>query len=998
MRDREEEIKKAVKEITGVSPKPDIEATGDESIRAFSVKNVLIIAPSFDYFLFEEEGRLEKLFEEIFGKRDFSAVPNITHVEKGEMGLETLKDMDIDLIIVFNKPVDMDILNLTREVEEDHPEIPVVLIGNDTSEIENVLIEDETGTIGEAFTWYGDGRIILSIVQYIEDKRNLENGVLSENGKGILVIEDSIQFYSKFLPLIYDEIWMYLDAVIEEDLPRGIKSKRYWNRPYVLLASDIEEGKVLYRGHKENLICLVTDNHCSGKEEQDKQVGVNFALEVEEEKSDISIMVQSSEPIKELPESSDIEFILKDSPTLTSKISEFVRRNIGPLEVVIENEYGAELSVIKSFEDLEKAVLNIDENILKKYLEKGEIPRWLKARAEEKLAEEIEAVLENWDDAGDIKNEVARVLEDHRYSSHRGSISNFERKGEDHPAKISRIGKGALGGKARGIAFMAKILSRYVTDEMFEGLHITVPRSVVLSTDIYEKFIQKNDLVTDYIENTSDERISSKFIDRALPATVIGDLRSFVRKTRTPLIVRSSGVLEDSMMQPFAGIYSSVLLPNDSWETDLRFKEVCNAIKHVYASTFFEKARTYLKSTPKKLGDEKMAVMLQEVIGEKHGKYFYPTISGVAKSYNHYPSGPCKAEDGIVYLALGLGKAVVDGSNTFCFCPEHPKAPLSGTPKDFMRYSQNDFYAVDLESVYKRIKKDEETSLVKLSLDKAKEHGVLEKVVSTYSPRNDRLYPGTNHEGPMIVDFGPIVKYNAIPLAKAFKMLLKVSEIALGYPVEIEFAVNLNEGKDEPAELVILQIRSMMSKDMFLDVDLDECKEENLVCSSQNALGYGVMKGIKDVVYIKPDEFDMKNTQRAVEQLRELNKKLMSNDRPYILIGPGRWGSSDEWLGIPVLWSDIAGAKVIVETPTEGRRIDPSQGSHFFHDMISSQAGYLITGPGSVDWGWLDSQEVEDEKMDVKHVKTDQSLDVMIDGKVGKGVIVKKSKKDVNED
>ncbi|MFW6305256.1 MAG: PEP/pyruvate-binding domain-containing protein [Candidatus Saliniplasma sp.] len=996
MKAREEAILKTIKDITGIAPKIENETRGEEYIRASYVENVLIISPPFDYFLFEEEGRLEELFQDVFSKRGFGPIPNITHVEKGERGLEILRDSKIDLIIVFSNPTDMGVLTFSERVKEEYPEKPIILIGNDTAEIEDVLNEDEN-TIDEAFTWYGDGKIILSIVQYIEDMKNLKKDVLYKKGRGILVIEDSIQFYSKYLPIIYEEIWRYIESIMEEDLPRNIRSKRYWSRPYVLLATDIKEGRRLYEEYEENLICIITDNHCGLEGENEDHVGVDFALEVEDERSDISILVQSSEPIEELPEDSKINFILKDSPVLTSKITEFVKKNIGPLELVFKNEYGAELAVVRSLEELEKSVWNIDNRLLIEYLNNYKIQRWLKARAEFELAEEIDSLTEDVDEK-DIKTEIINRLEEHRYTSHKGTISEFKRRKENHYTKISRIGKGALGGKARGIAFMAKILSKYVTEDMFEGLRITVPRSIVLSTEVYDKFLERNDLIDELIRETSDQRISSKFIDGSLPATVIGDLRSFVRDSRTPLIVRSSGLLEDSMMQPFAGIYSSVLLPNDSWETDLRFKEVCNAIKHVYSSTFFEKARTYLKSTPKKLGDEKMAVMLQEVIGKKHGKYFYPTISGVAKSYNHYPSGPCKPEDGVVYLALGLGKAVVDGSNTFCFCPEHPKAPLSGTPKDFIKYSQTEFYAVDLESVYKRIKKDEETSLAKLDLEKAKQHGVLEKIVSTYSPRNDRLYPGTNHEGAMVVDFGPIVKYNAIPLSKALKMLLRVNKIALGYPVEIEFAVNLNEGEKEPAELVILQIRSMVSNEMFLDVDFDECREEELVCSSQNALGYGVITGIRDVVYIKPDEFDMKNTQRVVEELRELNKELMEKERPYILIGPGRWGSSDEWLGIPVVWSDIAGAKVIVEAPAEGRRIEPSQGSHFFHDMISSRSGYLITETGNIDWDWLASQEIKDERKDVKHVRTSESLDAMIDGKLGKGVITKKSKNDVKKD
>jgi len=994
MKNREDEIKKTIEEITGITPKTEKEDKGDEYLRASYVENVLIISPPFDYFLFEEEGRLEELFDEVFGGREFGPIPNVIHVENGGEGKDVLDDTKIDLIIVFSEPMDMELLKFSGLVKDDHPDIPIVLISNDTVEIKEILREDSKDTIEEAFTWYGDGRIILSIIQYIEDKKNLKNEVLSKDGKAILLIEDSIQFYSKYLPLIYEEIWHYTDSIIEDDLPKKIKSKRYWSKPFLLFASDIRKGKELYNRYHDNLICIVTDNHCGSDNEE--HPGLDFALQVEKEREDLSILVQSSEPIEGFPEDSEIEFILKDSPVLTSKIGEFVRKNIGPLELIFKNEVGTELAVVDGLKGLEEALWNIDNEILEKYLMESQITTWLRARSEYVLAEEIEN-LSKREEKEELKSQLINILEEHRYRYHQGTITNFERRRENHYSKISRIGKGALGGKARGLAFMAKILSKYVTDEMFDGLRITVPRSVVLSTEVYDKFLDKNDLISENIEQTSDQRISSKFIDGSLPATVLGDLRSFVRNTKTPLIVRSSGLLEDSLMQPFAGIYSSVLLPNDSWETDLRFKEVCNAIKHVYASSFFEKARTYLMSTPKKLGDEKMAVMIQEVVGKKHGKYFYPDISGVAKSYNHYPSGPCSSEDGIVYLALGLGKAVVDGSNTFCFCPEHPKIPLSGTPKDFMKYSQTDLYAVDLESVYKRIKKDEETSLVKLKLDEVKKHGVLDKTVSTFSPRNDRLYPGTAHEGPMVVDFGPIVKYNSVPLAKALKMLLKVSRIALGYPVEIEFAVNLNKGKNEHAELVILQIRSMITTESFLDMDIDEYKEDELICKSQNAIGYGVMGDIKDIIYIKYDEFDFKDSQSVVEKLRRLNKRLMDDDRPYILVGPGRWGSSDEWLGIPVLWSDIAGARVIVETTTAGRNIDPSQGSHFFHDMISSQAGYMIADSENIDWDWLRSQQIVEKLEDIVHVRTKEPLEIMIDGKEGKGVI-KKSKKNVEED
>ncbi|UCB59492.1 MAG: hypothetical protein JSV67_04150, partial [Thermoplasmatales archaeon] len=579
-----------------------------------------------------------------------------------------------------------------------------------------------------------------------------------------------------------------------------------------------------------------------------------------------------------------------------------------------------------------------------------------------------------------------------RYSINQEFLASFQRSDVEHCIKLSHIGTGSFGGKARGIAFLAKILSKYVTDDMLPGLRITIPRSIVLSTDVFDSFIEHNDLSKLDISHLSDERIASKFMAANLPATIIGDLRSFITNTRRPLIVRSSSLLEDSLLQPFAGIYASMLLPNESWGTDLRFQEVCNAIKYVYASTYFEKARTYIKSTPKNVSDEKMAVLLQEVVGNKYDTYFYPTISGVAKSYNYYPSGPCKPEDGIAYLALGLGKSIVDGGSSYCFCPEKPKAPLFGTPKDFMRYSQKSYYALKLKSVYTIFTKNEETTLEKLEVDIAKKHGVLDKVASTYLHRDDSLYPGLYDEGAIVIDFGPIVNYDTIPLAKALKLLLRVGALALGYPIEIEFAVNFNRDESKPAELIILQIRSMIPPDKYQDVNIENIDVDKVLCYSENALGNGIISGFKDIVYIKSESFDMSNSNRAVSQIRRMNTKLMDAGKPYMLIGPGRWGSADPWLGIPIIWSDIAGVIVILETPYKERPIDPSQGSHFFHDMISSQVGYLITkkDKGNIDWKWLESLKLIEETEDVKHVETPSELEVSIDGKRGKAIIKEK--------
>ncbi len=667
-------------------------------------------------------------------------------------------------------------------------------------------------------------------------------------------------------------------------------------------------------------------------------------------------------------------------------------KDFSEFKIIIKDGEGKELAKVQNLKDFEDALLSVDKNIILKYAKRNEFSKWLKNTGEVELADKCISIERKVDEGEKLQKKMIDIMEEYRYSINRASVTSFQRTGNKNHIKLSHIGTGSFGGKARGVAFLAKILSKYVTDDMLPGLRITIPRSIVLSTDVFDSFIEHNDLSNLDFSHLSDERIASKFMDASIPATVIGDLRSFIKSTRRPLIVRSSSLLEDSLLQPFAGIYASMLLPNESWETELRFQEVCNAIKYVYASTYFEKARTYIKSTPKNIDDEKMAVLLQEVVGNKHDNYFYPTISGVAKSYNYYPSGPCKPEDGIAYLALGLGKAIVDGGSSYCFCPERPKAPLFGTPKDFMKYSQKNYYALKLTSAYTIVNKNEETSLEKLDVDIAKKHGVLDKVASTYLHRDDSLYPGLYDEGAIVIDFGPIVNYDEIPLAKALKLLLRVGELALGYPVEIEFAVNFSRDESEPAELIILQIRSMIPPDKYQEVNIENIDIDKVLCYSENALGNGIISSIKDIVYIKSESFHMSNSNRAVSQIRKMNTKLMDANKPYMLIGPGRWGSADPWLGIPIIWSDIAGVKVIVETPYKERPIDPSQGSHFFHDMISSQVGYLITkkDKGNIDWKWLDFLTVIEETEDVKHVKTSSELEVRIDGKRGKAIIKEK--------
>ena len=946
--DREKKIINCIEEITGITPtiskQPELEK--EQQIEPYRIKQILLLSSSYHFFQLEEEGRLSSLLQENYASHGRDSPPQITHVESQEECVSLLKNQRFDLVIIFDNLDDIDCFSLATQIKS-FINIPIVLLGNNIAELIKIEEKNTEHILSKILTWNGDGKIILTIIQLIEDSVNIQKDPsLVVHGRCVLLIEDSIQYYSTYLLLLYDEIHSFLESILSDSLTEEQRILRLNHRPVLLHAQDFETGVKLYQTYKNSIIGIITDNQLGHDLKIAAHAGENLVKIIRKEKQDIPILIQSSEPYHgDIPLGLQVRFVSKKEVTLALIIKDFINECLGPREIILKDTNQKECYRIKNIKDFEDAVLSVDDNILTQAANLHIFSTWVRVRGENDLAEKIQNAETEIKKNAELRKRLIDLLEENKYAQTQASVTTFERTSLASYLEISRIGKGALGGKARGLSFLAKLVSKYISEDMFPNLRITLPRTLVISTDIFESFLAQNSLPTEELFDLPDERIALKFMSASLPATVLGDLRSFIHNTRKPLVVRSSGILEDSLLQSFAGIYDSILLPNESWETDFRFQDVCNAIKYVYASTFFEKARTYIKSTPKNIGDEKMAVIIQEVIGRKHETYFYPAISGVAKSYNYYPSSGCTQEDGIVYLALGLGKAIVDGGSTFGFCPDRPAVPLFGTPKDFMKYAQRKFYALNLKSVYRIVERNEETSYSILEVDDARRHGTLDKIASTYVRQDDSLYPGVNEGGSLVIDFGPITQYDAIPLAKALKLLLRISEITLGYPVEIEFAVNIGQTESEKAELVILQIRSMVPPGKTSDIVIGDFNAKTDICYSENALGNGIIDHIQDIVYVK-SSFEMANSTRAVEQIRKLNTRLMSEGKPYMLVGPGRWGSADPWLGIPIIWSDIAGVKVIIEIPFKERAIDPSQGSHFFHDLISSQVGYIITKAG----------------------------------------------------
>ncbi len=972
---REEKIEDVVEEITGIRPEAGEAKTHADGNSTHSIRSVLMVSPAYDFFLVEEEGRLNRLFKETYPSGPYRSPPMVSHVESGKDCLELLERDNIDLVIIFKEPADMAVEELARAINKVKHDLVVVAVGN---EVDGLFYAED---IDQVFTWNGDGRIFLSIVQYIEDWLQLKmDPKLKDESRLILLIEDSVQHYSTYIHLIYEEIRKLLDVIISEDLTRDQVERRNLRRPRLIMANNFEDGKKLADENRKNLIGVISDL----SDEEGKYAGFEFADELNGQR-DIPIIIQSSEPIDEVPK--NVDFLMKSSSKIADDLREFLSETIGPVELNWKTSQGVKERSLVGIDSLEYAIEKTDASLLEEQIKGKNVINWLNARGEFELADRVSKIKD--EKASNLKNELKRAFESYKYKAYRNSILDYHRKNFGSHVNFSRIGTGALGGKARGLAFITKLISRYITTDMLPGLTITVPRTIVLSTEVFEKFIKQNPINIDEFEYLSDERIAAKFIESSLPATVLGDIRSFVRNTRNPLIVRSSGVLEDSLSQPFAGIYASMLLPNESWDTDFRFQDICNAVKYVYASTFFESARNYLRSTPKNLGDEKMAVILQEVVGKKHGKYFYPTISGVARSYNHYPSGTCRPECGVAYLSLGLGKNIVEGGQSHCFCPDHPRRPMVADIDDRIKHSQNSFYGLNLQSIYRMLDMDEDTSLVKLDLEVAEKHGVLRCTASTYS--DGRLYPGTAYDGARVIDFSSILIHGTIPLPKAVKLILRMSEKALGYPVEIEFSVEFDSKDCREASLYILQMRSMVTKEIHADVDIGDFQEDDVLLYSNDALGNGVVQGIRDVVYIKPGSFDVSKSRKAAEEIRDINRQALEEGKKYLLIGPGRWGSTESWMGIPIQWGDIVGALAIVETQLEGRYIEPSQGSHFFHDLVSSNTGYLIVGKDDlkVDFDWLNSQEIVVEGEFVRRVRLDTPLELRLDGKTGKGIVIK---------
>ncbi|MBN1433426.1 hypothetical protein JW921_01620 [Candidatus Fermentibacterales bacterium] len=971
-----------------------------KGLRPFQIRKVLLVASLYDYFLLEEDGRLGDHLAKAYRGQERDYVPVLTQVSGGEAALRELDGSDYDLVVSVMRVGDMDPNTFAARVKQVRPGTPFVMIAYNTPELPRLVESRDPDCIDRIFVWQGDGSILLGIIELIEDLENAAFDSESIGVQNLLLVEDSIFFYSRYVHRAMDVIRELMNDILGTSLPMVQRKLRARTRPKLLLASSFEEAASLFETYGPNILGVISDL-CfprGGKEEAD--AGPELAQLVRESMPGLPILFQSSrQDAARVAGKMGVGLLRKDSPTLMADLEGHLRTSFGFGDLVFRAEDGSIKGTVGNVDALYLALGRLDPAVVSRYVVGGELTRWLRVHTELELADRISSLSgAERSSAREIRDAVLETMRSFREESHRGSVVTYSRAFYEDYSRFSKLGGGSVGGKGRGLAFMDKVLTNNLDPERFRKISISVPRTLVLGTDVFDQFMTENDLLGFALGQERDLRIINRFLQSDLPPTILGDLRDFARAITSPLAVRSSSLLEDALYQPFAGIYYTKMLPNNHMEFDSRFRDLTGAIKLVYASTFLQGARSYIEATNHRAEEEKMAILIQEVVGDRHGTCFYPHISGVGRSYDYYPVGSAVPEDGVVNLALGLGKTVVDGGVSLRFTPRYPGVlPQFPDTASMLRDSQKTFWAIDMgHSSSVSMQEDEDQYLLNLGLERAEEQGVLEYLASTYSPQDDVIYDGVNRAGPRVLNFAHVLKNRVIPLAEILDTLLKMGEQAMACPVEIEFAVRLGSDRPTPAHFHLLQIRPMVVGDELVEVDLQGVGDEgSVLVYSEAALGNGVIESLMDIIYVDPEAFDASSTREIVEEIGSLNRTARERGDKYLLIGPGRWGSSDPWLGIPVCWNHVSNARVIVETGLANMNVDPSQGSHFFQNLTSLRIGYFTvpwqSGSARIDWEWLASMEPAESTEHVRRLRLDNAIRVMIDGRSGKGLILKPS-------
>jgi CheY-like chemotaxis protein len=961
------------------------------------IYHVLLIASAYDTFILEDDGRIdEQIFNE-YVSLNLRYPPQFIQASSQEKAFEILEKENIDLIITMLSAEERDTFELASNMKAKYSDIPIVVLTPFSREVTIKIDQEDLSNIDYIFSWLGDADILLAIIKLIEDKMNVEQDVEQVGVQTIILVEDSIRFYSSYLPNIYKIIFKQSKTFMTEGLNEHQQMLRMRGRPKILLATNYEEAIELYDKYKKNLLGIISDISYKRKGVIDKQAGIKLCEKVKKDDRFVPLLLQSSDTaMAKVAKKMKVGFINKNSQTLSIELRKFIREYFAFGDFIfIDPDTNKEIARATDLKALQEIIFPIPNKSLEYHIERNHLSKWMRARALFPLAEMfVDLRREDFIDIDDSKRFIFDAIGSFRLNKARGVIAQFYRDRFDEYLTFTRIGEGSIGGKARGLAFLDSLIKRNYLFDKYKDVVVTIPRTVVLSTDVFDEFMEENNLHKIALSEYSDDEILKHFVEARLPFRIHEDLYTFISFVRGPIAVRSSSLLEDSHYQPFAGIYSTYMIPNVENDDRLMIEILSKAIKSVYASAFFKDSKAYMTATANMIDEEKMGIVLQEVCGEQYGDRFYPTLSGVARSINFYPIEPEKPEDGIANIALGLGKYIVDGGQTLRFSPKFPKKILqTSSPESALQQTQKSFFALDMDPHRFLVSTDDSNNLNKLRIKEAEDDNSIKHIASTYDMQNNIIRDGGNHEGKKLITFSNILKHNTFPLAEILSDVLQIGQKEMGKPIEIEFAVELNRPKNEPKIFNLLQIRPIVDNNQTISEDLSGISEEETVIITNSALGNGIVDGVHDFVYVKPETFDSANNQEIATRIGLINDKFLKDKCPYILVGPGRWGSSDHWLGIPVKWPQISGARVIVESGLADYRIDPSQGTHFFQNLTSFRVGYFTINPykndGYYDIDFLKKQKAVYEDEFIRHIRFDKPLIVKIDGKKNKGVIMK---------
>lgn len=960
------------------------------------IHEILLVSSPYDLYIMEEEGLLVDRISDEYALLHLTHAPTITRVSTAEETLAIVREKHFDLVITGMRvgraanPFEM-----ARLIKAINPHTPIVLCTSETWRVPGLLKRREGGGVDQIFFWHGDTRLFLAIIKSIEDKANAEHDCLEGQVRVVILVEDSPHFTSAYLPLIYTEILEQTRALIAEGTSDEEKLNRMEKRPKILTAESYEEAEALYRKYRTNILGIISDIRFPRCGQLDPEAGFIFAELVKRDNPDIPVLLQSQDTANAWrAEILGASFVDKNSPHLLHMLRSFILTYFGFGDFVFRLPSGQEVARAHALREMEDLLPKVPLESIEYHSQRNHFSNWLFARGEFDLAATFRPMrISDFSSIDEIRNTIRVGLRTARLARRKGTIAKFSQRDFDPTMPFIRFGEGSIGGKGRGIAFMSRLLAEPSVAKRFEGLRVFVPQTAAIGTDVFDSFIENNRLYHTAMELRDDAEIGGRFLEGQFDSNITEDLASFLRRLTGPLAVRSSSLSEDSISQPFAGIYTTHFLPNNQSNFDERLRAFLNAIKLVYASTFFANPKAYMEANSIALEREKMGVLIQQVVGQQHGCYFYPDLAGVAQSYNYFPVGYLKPEDGVAELVMGLGTMAVRGERALRFSPRYSGIlPQFSRARDMVSHSQKELHALDLTANRDAISIEEGATLATLDLSHAEQYGILANLGGVYSPDDDIVYEGLHRPGQRVVTFRRVLEGSLYPLPRILADILDIGANGMGCAVEIEYAANL-ASQNEPASFAFLQIRPLVSGEEFDDVAIDSFAPTDCLAIASHAMGNGVFDDIEDLIYVKPDVFDVLKTSEIAQEIGRMNGKMVEHGKRYILLGFGRWGTVNPHLGIPVTYAQVSHAKVIGEISTLEMDVEPSQGTHFFHNIASSRIGYLsidaTKGADFVDWSWLKTQPTANETNFVRHISLPCPIITRIDGRGGRGIILK---------